>query len=125
MARTPTLCLRYGMAVGSIALVLLIICVAQPLPTPLPALVLLVAVLGSAAYGGLGPGLVATLGALGVLHVLFLPVTYVQLVPITHGLRLGLFGVLACTGSVLLAVGRRVTTRLRRLNVELEARVAE
>jgi len=113
------------MAIGSTALALLVIWVARPLPIPLPALILLLAVMGSTAYGGLGPGLVATVCALGVLHALFLPVTYVQTMLITHGLRLGLFGVLAGTASVLIAVGRRVTARLRRLNVELEARVAE
>jgi PAS domain S-box-containing protein len=125
MERTPTLSRRYGLAVGSMALALLVIWVLRPLPTPLPGLLLLLAVLGSTAYGGLGPGLVATVCALFGLHVLFLPVTEVQIVPITHGRRLGLFGVLAGTGCVLLAGGRLVTVRLRRLNAELEARVAE
>src|SRR5262249_9006824 len=54
-----------------------------------------------------------------------LPPTSVQIVPITHGLRLGLFGAVAGTGSILLAFRRRMTTRLQRVNTELEMRVAE
>jgi PAS domain S-box-containing protein len=40
-------------------------------------------------------------------------------------MRLGIFGVVACTCSVLLSVGRLVTAQLQRANAELEARVAD
>src|SRR5262245_25427347 len=124
MARRPAF-RRYGMAVGSTALAVLVIWVLRPLPTPLPGLVMLITVLGSTAYGGLGPGLLATACALFVLHALVLPPTYLQTLPLTHGLRLGIFGVVACAGSLLLALARRITAQLQRVNAELEARVAE
>ena len=60
MKSTPAFTRRYGMAVGTTALALLVTWVLRPLPTPLPGLILLAAVVGSAAYGGLGPGLLAT-----------------------------------------------------------------
>jgi PAS domain S-box-containing protein len=111
--------------VGSTVLALLVMWVVRPLPAPLPGLILLTAVIGSTAYGGLGPGLLATTCSLLGLQALVLPPTYVQFVPITQSLRLGVFGVIACTCSVLLTVRRLVTARLQRLNAELEARVVE
>ena len=53
---------RYGMAVASTALALLVTWLLRPLPSPLPSLPFLVAVIGSTVYGGLGPGLLATGG---------------------------------------------------------------
>ena len=124
MERRPTF-FRYGMAVGSTALALLVTWVLRPLPPPLPGLLMLLTVLGSTVYGGLGPGLLATTCAFLMLSALIVPPTYVQIVPLTQGVRLGVFAVLACTGSVLLALARRLTARLHRVNAELEARVAE
>ena len=125
MTRVSAVSRRYGIAVGSTVLALLVTWVLRPLPTPLPGLILLLAVMGSTAYGGLGPGLVATACALLVLQALVLPPTYVQTGPITQELRLGVFGAVASTSSILLAAVRVVTARLRRLNAELEARVVE
>jgi len=125
MPRTLAFSRRYGMAVGSTALALLVTWGLRPLPPPLPGLILLMAVVGSSVYGGLGPGLLATASSLLVLHTIVLPPTYVLTVPLTHGLRVGVFGVVACTVSVLLAVARWITARLQRANAELEARVAE
>jgi hypothetical protein len=104
MERTPAFSRRYGIAVGSTVLALLMMWLVRPLPAPLPGLILLTAVIGSAAYGGLGPGLLATACSLLGLQALVLPPTYVQFVPITQSLRLGIFGAVACTCSVLLAV---------------------
>jgi PAS domain S-box-containing protein len=125
MPRTLAFSRRYGMAVGSTALALLVTWGLRPLPTPLPGLILLMAVVGSSVYGGLGPGLLATASSLLVLHTIVLPPTYVLTVPMTPGMREGVFGVVACTVSVLLAVARWITARLQRANAELEARVAE
>ncbi len=116
---------RYGMVIGSTALALLATWALSPLYAPIPGLFFLVAVCVSATYGGLGPGLVATAGSLFVLHSFVLPPTYVVMLPITHPMRLGIFGAVACLFSVLIAVWRQVTARLRRANVALEARVAE
>jgi PAS domain S-box-containing protein len=125
MKSTPAFIRRYGMAVGTTVLAVLMTWVLRPLPTPLPGLILLTAVVGSAAYGGLGPGLLATACALLGLQVLVLPPTYIRIVPVTHSLRLGVFGAVACTVSILFSVTRLVTARLQRVNAELEARVAE
>ena len=124
MERRPAF-LRYAMAVGSTALALLVAWVLRPLPPPLPGLLMLLTVLGSAAYGGLGPGFLATACALLMMHAVVLSPTYLQVIPITYGVRLVIFGVVACTGSVLLAVGRQITAQLQRVNTELEARVAD
>jgi len=125
MRSTQAFSHRYGMAVASTALALLVTWLLRPLPTPLPALPFLIAVIGSTLYGGLGPGLLATGGALLALHAFVLPPTYVMTMPLTHGMRLGVFGVVACTCSVMLAFGRLVTGRLQQTNAELEARVAD
>jgi PAS domain S-box-containing protein len=125
MSGTQAFLQPYGMAVASTALALLVTWLLRPLPIPLPGLLLLIAVLWSAAYGGLGPGLLATGCSLLLLHAFVLQPTYVVTVPLTHGMRLGVFGVVACTCSVLLSVGRLVTARLQRANAELEARVAD
>jgi hypothetical protein len=61
MSSTQALSRGCGMAVGSTALALGVIWLLGPLPTPLPGLPFFLAVLASAAYGGLGPGLVARL----------------------------------------------------------------
>ncbi len=125
MRSTQAFSHRYGIAVASTALALLVTWLLRPLPTPLPGLPFLVAVIGSTLYGGLGPGLLATGGSLLALHAFVLPPTYVMTMPLTHGMRLGVFGVVACTCSVLLAFGRLVTGRLQQANAELEARVAD
>src|SRR5262245_59769964 len=125
MSGTQAFSHRYGIAVASTALALLVTWLLRPLPTPLPGLLFLVTVIGSAAYGGLGPGLLATGCSLLVLHVFVQPPTYVVTVPLTHSMSLGVFGVVAFTCSVLLAVGRLVTARLQRANAELEARVTD
>ncbi len=125
MQRTLAFSRRYGMAVGLMMLALLVTWGLRPLPTPLPGLILLIAVIGSAAYGGLGPGLLATASSLLILRILVIPPTYVLNVPLTPGMRVGLFGVVAFTVSVLLAIVRWATGRLHQANAELEARVAE
>lgn len=125
MSGTQAFIQPYGMAVASTALALLVTWLLRPLPIPLPGLLLLIAVIWSAAYGGLGPGLLATGCSLLLLHAFVLQPTYVVTVPLTHSMRLGVFGVVACTCSVLLSVGRLVTARLQRANAELEVRVAD
>ena len=125
MSGTQAFLHPYGMAVASTALALLVTWLLRPLPTPLPGLPLphrrhwkyVVRRLGprSAGDGGFvtGPACVRP------------PPTYVMTMPLTHSMRLGVFGVVACTCSVLLAVGRLVTVRLQQANAELEARVAD
>ena len=125
MSSTRAFSYRYGMALVSTALALLVTWLLRPLPTPLPGLSFLIAVIGSTTYGGLGPGLLATGGSLLMLHLFVLPPTYVMTVPLTHGMRLGIFGVVACTCSVLLVFRHLVTVRLQQANAELEARVAD
>jgi two-component system sensor histidine kinase/response regulator len=116
---------RYGIATGSTALALLVTWAFSPLYAPIPGLFFLLAVCISAAYGGLGPGLVATAASLFILHSFVLPPTYVVILPITHSMRLGAFGAVASLLSILIAVWRHVAARLHRSNVSLAARVAE
>ena len=125
MSGTQTFMKPYGMAIASTALALLVTWLLRPLPVPLPGFLLLIAVIWSTAYGGLGPGLLATGCSLLLLHVFVLQPTYVVTVPLTHNMRLGAFGVMACSCTVLLAVGRSVTARLWQANAELEARVTD
>jgi PAS domain S-box-containing protein len=125
MDRTLVFSRRYGIAVGSTALALLVTWILRPLPVPLPALFLLMPVIISTAYGGLGSGLLATACSLFALYSFIPPPTYVLTIPITYGVRLGLFAGVACTVAALIAVGSRITEQLRRTNAELERKIEE
>lgn len=116
---------RYGIALAGTAFALLATWALQPLPTPLPGGFLFISVLISAAYGGLGPGLFATVCSLLALDVVILSPVQVLNVPMTQGLRLSLFAGVASAANILVFFRRRFTAQLQRANAELEARVAE
>ncbi len=111
---------RYGVAVVAVALALLINSLLDPLVQgESPFLLLSGAVLIAAAYGGLGPGIFATLfGALVVDYYFLSPVG--TLVPrnAEHGLRTGLF---AAQGLAISAIGAWLASTRRQARGSLES----
>jgi light-regulated signal transduction histidine kinase (bacteriophytochrome) len=114
-----------GVAVLLSALALVLMVLLEPLMEPSVFLLFVAAVAMSALYGGLGPGLVATLlSALGI-ALLFVPPPYSLLVGLEDALRLSIFLLVGLTISLLADRRKRTEERLHVLNEELERRVAE
>jgi C4-dicarboxylate-specific signal transduction histidine kinase len=116
---------RYAISVASVA-------TAQSLASLLPApadpshfTLFFVAVMVSAWYGGLGPGLVATiLSALSIDYFFISPVHSITL-DWQAFLRLGVFLVVAVVTSYLTTARKRAEEALRKAHAELEERVQE
>ncbi len=117
---------RYGLAVLLVGLALPAVVYLTPILADAPAEVLVVAVLLSALYGGLGPGLVATvLASLGLTYYVFPPVHSLHIQLARDVLKLGVFVLVALvTGSLTVAI-RRGRENLQALNTDLENRVRE
>jgi signal transduction histidine kinase len=112
----------YGMALLMVLLAFLVTLGAWPLTQQTPLLFFFIAVLLSAWYGGLGPGLLATVGGLGVSAIFFFSPRYALAAwSLTTLVRLGIFGLLGVLVSVLNAHSQRATLILRRAKETAEA----
>jgi len=121
--RSPLLC--YGVASAAVALALVLTLLLRPLLDPDVFSLFFAAVMVSAWYGGLGPGLLAT--ALAVLVIdsfLLYPVDKFTL-NLHSLLRLIVFMLIALLISSLTAARKRAEDALRKAHDELEMRVQE
>ena len=118
---------RYGVAVLAVAIALLLKLLLVPLiQEESPFLLFFAAVMVSAWYGGLGPGLLATALAAGVSDYFFLSPTYsFSVASFGKGLRLGLFMIEGLSISLLsaaLQTAKQQTERNARQLQQSEAR---
>src|SRR5262245_26313304 len=116
--RSPFLC--YGVAVVAVILALLFTALLWTMVQPSVFPLFLAAVMLSAGYGGLGPGLLATGLAVVTADYFFLPRPSTQIVALDVFLRLGVFVLVALLISSLTAARKRATEALRRAHDELE-----
>ncbi len=119
---------KYGVAIGAVSLVLVLTVHAQPLIQGNVLLLCLAAVTVSAWFGGLGPGLLATLLAILATDYLLVPVDQAQadLVSLlTERLRPGLFASVAILISALSQSKKFAEADLDRTLLTLERRVHE
>ncbi|MBI5669608.1 MAG: PAS domain S-box protein [Chloroflexi bacterium] len=82
---------RYAVAVGSVALALAVSLLFRPVFERGPFLLFFLAVAVSAAYGGLKPGIVATVGGMFAVNYFFTPPFYTLLVDLNSLVRLLVF----------------------------------
>src|SRR5215210_7293596 len=115
----------YGLSVALSAAALVLMVLLRPLMEHSIFFLFLAAVVISALYGGLGPGLVATVLSTIACDLFFLPPDGVPLSGLEEALRLTIF---LSTGVIIswLAEGhKRVEDRLRRRNEDLERWMAK
>jgi diguanylate cyclase (GGDEF)-like protein len=123
--RSVTSLLRwYGLAVGLSALALILMLLLRPLMESSIFFLFVAAVAISALYGGLGPGLVATLLAALEVHFFFLAPYNVLLSGTEDALRLGIFLATGLIISWLAHRHKRAEEQLRARNEDLEGWVA-
>ncbi len=116
--------LRYGVAVLSVVLALLLTLLLWPLMEPNRFLLLSAAVMFSSWYGGLRPGLLATLCAvLG--DFFFFPAAFSPVDGFNNILRLGLLVLVSLLIGSLSEARKRAQEALRKTHDELEKRVNE
>jgi K+-sensing histidine kinase KdpD len=121
---TPSALIRYSVAVVAIGLVLLLKQLLWPPIQPSVSSLLLVAVMVSAWYGGLGPALLATgLADLASGFFFFAPSISRLTFDIESLVRFGVFTMAALIISSLTAARKRVEEALRCAHEELEMRV--
>jgi diguanylate cyclase (GGDEF)-like protein len=119
--RSVSLFLRwYGLAVGLSALSLILMLLLRPLMEPSIFVLFLAAVAVSAMYGGLGPGLVATLISALVANYFFLEPKNVLFSNLEEALQLGIFLATGLIISVLAQRHKKAETQLRARNEDLE-----
>jgi signal transduction histidine kinase len=116
--------LRYGVAVGCVAIALLITLILRPVIEPSVFSLFFAAVIVSAWYGGLAPGLLATLLAMLAIESFFIheraPSRYL------HGyVRLTAFALVSLLINSLTAARKRAEEALRQAHGDLELRVQE
>jgi PAS domain S-box-containing protein len=90
-----------------------------------PITMLVGAVTLSAWYGGLGPGLLATLLAIVALELYFVPASNTGALGVDNVVRLCVFALVAALISSLTARRRKAEERSQQVNADLEARVKE
>ncbi|HVO94417.1 MAG TPA: ATP-binding protein [Terriglobales bacterium] len=117
-------CLRYGVALACVALALAITLFFKPVIEPSLFSIFFAAVIVSVWYGGLGPGLVATLSAMIIIESLFIheraPSRYL------HGyVRLAAFALVSLLINSLTSARKRAEEALRQAHADLELRVRE
>ncbi|HLL39517.1 MAG TPA: diguanylate cyclase [Rubrobacteraceae bacterium] len=117
--------LWYGFAVMLSVLALLLMMLLRPLLESSIFLLFLAAVAVSALYGGLGPGLVATMLSALASDFFFLSPLNALLGGIEETLRLGIFVAVGLIISWLCEMHKRTDERLRMLNENLERQVAD
>jgi diguanylate cyclase (GGDEF)-like protein len=123
--RSVTSLLRwYGLAVGLSALALILMLLLRPLMEPSIFFLFVAAVAISALYGGLGPGLVATLLSALEVHFFFLAPYNALLSGTENALRLGIFLSTGLIISWLAQSHKRAEDQLRARNEDLEGWVA-
>ena len=107
-SETASVLLRYGVAVGAAALAMLLTLLLWPLTAQIPYLLFFAAVMVSAWYGGLGPGLLTTaLAAAGSTYFLLPPFYSLAVDTLDNVIRLGLFVFVALMISFLNARRQR------------------
>jgi diguanylate cyclase (GGDEF)-like protein len=116
---------RYGLAVGLSALALVLMVLLRPLMEPSVFLLFLAAVSISALYGGLGPGLTATLLSTVAADLFFLPPDGVPLSRAEEALRLSIFLATGVLVSWLADGHKRAEDHLRERNEYLELWTAQ
>jgi len=122
-AAQPPVILRYGVALGATLLALLLTMVIRPENEPLFAL-FFVAVLVSAWYGGLGPGLFATLLSFVMTSYYILPEPDQLPFDTSTFVRLSVEAVAALIIGSLTAAHRRTTATLRAQREQLQVTLA-
>ncbi|HXG20859.1 MAG TPA: ATP-binding protein [Methylomirabilota bacterium] len=121
--RSPVL--RYGVASALVAAALFLTFLLHSLLDPPVFSVFFAAVMISAWYGGLGPGLLATLLAVLAIDIAFLSSPETPALNPQSFLRLTLFALVALLISSLTAARKRAEEALRKAHDELELRVHE
>jgi K+-sensing histidine kinase KdpD len=119
--------MRYGVALGAVVLALLAKLLINPvLGTESPFLAFILAVLISAWYGGMGPGVLATVSSCLLTAYFFLPPYYsFEIADPTIRTRMVVFFVEAIVISALTATTRAALKRAERGERHLQAEVAE
>jgi PAS domain S-box-containing protein len=124
----PSVLMHYGVAVGSVTLALLLVLAFRPLFGPMPASLFFLAIIGSAWYGGVRAGLLATLGATIALDYLSIrPANSLMPIPetLSDQMLLGVFVIAALTLNVFTVARRQAQLALRQMNQTLEQRVQD
>ena len=116
---------HYGFAIVLSVIALALTLVLWPMIRPSVFPLFLAAVMLSAWYGGLGPGLLATVLTVTAIDYFFLPSPSTRLVALEVSLRLGIFALVALLISSLTAARQRAEAALRKAHDELEVRVQE
>lgn len=117
-----SLLLYYGGAIATVALALLLTSLLWPLIEPTSFPLFFAAVMLSTWYGGLGPGLLATIFSVFIIYDFFLPLPETFLDDL---LRLSVFVLVALLISSLTAARKRAEAALRKAHDDLEIRVQE
>src|SRR5262245_25447015 len=117
--------LRYGVAAGAVALALALTALLWEMIKPTASPLFFAAVMVGAWYGGLGPGLLATILALVAIDYFFLPPPDTPIAALDDLLQLGVFVLVALLISSLTAARKRAEEALRKAHDELEVRVQE
>jgi PAS domain S-box-containing protein len=113
--------LRYGSAVATVALALVLTSLLWPMIQPSIFPLFFAAVMVSAWYCGLGPGLLATALAVVVIDYFFLPPPSTRIITLDTFLRLGVFVLVALLISSLNAARRRAEEALRESELEFRS----
>ncbi len=117
--------LRYGIAILAVALALLLTQALWPLINPNYTPFFFAAIVLSAWYGGLGPGLLATVLADAAVDYFFLPPLYAINFDWSHLAQLLVFTIAATAIGSLMTARKRAEERLHKAHDELERRVQE
>jgi signal transduction histidine kinase len=120
-----SLLLPYGVAAVAAVLAMVLTAVLWPLLKPSVPSLFFAAVMVSAWYGGLGPGLLATALAAVAIEYFFLPPPTTPIDAVDDFLLLGVFVLVALLISSLTAARKRAEEALRRAHDGLEVRVQE
>jgi PAS domain S-box-containing protein len=115
--------LRYGVALGSVAVALSLSLLARPLIESNPFLLFFAAVALSSWWGGMGPGVVATILAALISDYVFLPPAYALSLDLTTLARLSGFMLVAFLISLLSEARIRAQVRLRASEARTRATV--
>jgi len=122
-ARALPVALRYGLAVSSVAVALIISLLLHPDVLVSP--VFFLAIMLSAWFGGIGPGLLAALLSTLSIAYFFLPPLYSLRFDLSHAPHLLVFFVSALLVSSWSAVRRRAETLLRQARDQMDLKVQE
>jgi K+-sensing histidine kinase KdpD len=122
---TRSLHLRFGATLAAVAAVTFLAVLTRPLWEQAPYPLFLAAVVFAAWYGGLGPGLLATVLSCGAIDFFFLPPIYSLGLGLLDAARLGVFVLVAVSISSLDAARKRAEATQARLIGELQEALAQ